>query len=773
MKLFLKLIRDIKQSLGQFTAFALVVAVGAFFYIGLVTYSGQLGAYTKTYFGAHQLSDLYVNYRHLSPEDVSRLDQIDGIKKIEGRYTFNAEQVFNNDKASLVIHSVPADSQINTPALLTGSMPNNKNEILLDSHYAKEHQLAVNDQINLRAADKDVQFTISGLGENAEHAKKNDTQDHKGHGFGYVAESAIPVVAGSPTYNEVMIRTDKGYDIDHLGKTIKKHSEQNQLPYTDQISKERTFSYSMITQTIYNNKMMSIVIPFVLFLVEAIILFLAMSRIIDSQRNQIGTMKALGIKDRNILLHYMGYPVLVGIVGSILGWILAATVFIPMVAKSFERSYSLPGIHVSLSFYSVIPPIVFSSLFGIFATYLSARPLLKERAAQAMRPKPPKTMKRIVLERIPGFWRRLPYRYKLILRNIFLKKQKALASSIGVVVSTVLLITAFGTQAALKEVAGQIERVYLYDLKVDFKKGSSPDEVQLPTGIKEHFATRAYPIELIKGNEKEQATLQVTETENNLIHFFDNHHKQIQLAPNGILIPQSYAAQYNIVKGDTIKVKFTKTDQTAEMKVQDTTTQYTNPTFYSTPAYIKEKGIGDQPVSLLVKADSDKDIKSVRSFFEQLPQIDAIKDKSDLRKSAEYIMKQNNFIFVMFIVSAILLSFGAIYTISSINIYERSRELATLKVLGYQKRNINRLIFLENIFITTLAVLIALPISGWLYALVVQALSSTHQQIPNSLSMREIALGIGIAFVLTLLSNLFLRRKVNNINMIEALKSVE
>jgi len=166
-------------------------------------------------------------------------------------------------------------------------------------------------------------------------------------------------------------------------------------------------------------------------------------------------------------------------------------------------------------------------------------------------------------------------------------------------------------------------------------------------------------------------------------------------------------------------------------------------------------------------------VNTIRSFFEKQPQVDAIKDKIDLRKSAEYIMQQNNFIFVMFIICAILLSFGAIYTISSINIYERSRELATLKVLGYQKRKISRLIFLENILITTLAVLVALPIGGWLYSLVVKALSSTHQQIPNSLSIQVIIIAIVIAFSLTIFSNLLLKSKVNKINMIEALKSVE
>jgi len=164
---------------------------------------------------------------------------------------------------------------------------------------------------------------------------------------------------------------------------------------------------------------------------------------------------------------------------------------------------------------------------------------------------------------------------------------------------------------------------------------------------------------------------------------------------------------------------------------------------------------------------------SARKFFEQDRRVDSIADKNDIKKSAQYIVKQNSFVFIMFITSAIILSFGAIYTISSINIYERNRELATLKVLGYQKNKINRLIFLENIILTTFAVIVALPISGYVYKIIVKALSSTHQQIPNKLNLLIILVSIILAYLLTIISNLLLRRKVTKINMIESLKSVE
>ncbi|MGE8205890.1 ABC transporter permease [Heyndrickxia sp. NPDC080065] len=774
MKLFLKLLRDIKQSAGQFFAFVLVIAVGAFFYSGLVTLSDNLSAYTKVYFKEHNLSDLNVYFSQISKQDVANLSEIEGINIIEGRYTFDATQSFKDYQASLKIHSIPEKNEINTPTVIEGSIPSKKGEILLDSHYANEHHNRVGDEISIRTNEKNFKLTISGLCENVEHAKKNEIQDHKAFGVAYIGEETIPEILDGFSYNEIMIDAKEGYDIDKIGKEIEVQSKQ--LTYLNQISKERTFSYSQLNATIHNNKLMSKVIPLVLFLIEAIILFLTMSRMIDSQRNQVGIMKALGVKNRSIMLHYMGYPILVSIVGSIIGCAISAFVFVPLVSQSNAKAYSLPGIQFSLSVYSIIPPIVFSCAFGMLSCYLSGRSILKEHASQTLRPKPPKTMKKIFIERIPGIWSHISYSYKLILRNIFLNKQKALASSIGVVVSTVLLITAFGTQTALLRVANQIEDVFTYDLRLDYKTGKSSDPFKLPAGIKNKYDLSTFPVELVKDDENENATLVVTEKENNLIHFFDENDNRISLENNGVLVPKSYADKYHIREGDIIKLMFSAPElknKSVDMKVLKVSTQYSNPSFYATPAYLKSFDIDYSPTSLLVEANSRADLISIRNFFELDPHVDTIADRTDLKKSAQYILKQNSFVFIMFIICAVILSFGAIYTISSINIYERNRELATLKVLGYQKNKINRLIFFENIILTAFAVIVALPISGYMYAIVVKALSSTHQQIPDKLNIFIMLVSIILSFLLTILSNLLLRRKVTKINMIESLKSIE
>ena len=775
-KLWSKLWRDLKQSAGQFMAFAVVIAVGAFFYTGLVTLSDNLSAYTEQYFEKHNISDLNVYYNQISKQEMASLSGIPGVKKIEGRYSIQASEVFDSYKAIINVHSIPEDNTINTPAVLEGSIPSKQGEVLLDSHYAQEHNYRTGHGVTLRVNNQDLKFTIVGLGENVEHTKKNEIQDHKTHGIAYVAEASVPNIAGGGGgfYNEILVDAEDGYNVDQIAQVIEEKSRN--LSYLSQMSKERTFSYSQLNATIHNNRLMSKVIPLVLFLIEAIILFLTMSRMIDSQRNQVGIMKALGVKNRSIMLHYMGFPVIVGVVGSILGYGIAAFVFVPMVTASNANSYSLPGIEFSLSPFSIVPPIVISSVFGVISCYLSGRKILKERTAQVLRPKPPKTMKKIVMERIPGIWSRLPYSYKLILRNIFLNKPKALASSIGVAVSTILLITAFGTQMSLQKVADQIGEVYTYDLKMDYKEGVNVDSVKLPSGLKSSYGLSVLPVNFMKDSRAEKADLVVTGAENKLVHFFDSNDNRVLLENGGVLVPRSYADKYHISEGDQIQLAFTAPElrnQTVTIKVQHITNQYSNPSFFVTRDYLESFGMTYSPSALMVATDNTAELPAIRSFFEQDPQVEAITDQADLGKSAEYMMQQNSFMFIMFIICAVILSFGAIYTISSINIYERNRELATLKVLGYPKNKINRLIFSENIAVTAFAVILALPASGYVFGNIVKALSSSHQQIPDQLPAAVVLIAVLLALLLTATSSLLLRRKVAGINMIESLKSVE
>ncbi len=195
-----------------------------------------------------------------------------------------------------------------------------------------------------------------------------------------------------------------------------------------------------------------------------------------------------------------------------------------------------------------------------------------------------------------------------------------------------------------------------------------------------------------------------------------------------MIVPKSYADHYNIVEGDFIQLRFTQPElrnQSITMEVTQITNQFNHPSFYITSTYLESFKIDNRPTTMLIKANDDTELASIRHFFEQDQRVNSLTDKVGIQESARYILKQNQFMFVMFLISAVILSLGAVYTISSINIHERNRELATLKVLGYPIGKINRLIFKENMILTALAAIVAIPLGMYCFTLVIKALSST------------------------------------------------
>lgn len=773
-ELFLKLLRDIKQAKGQFIAIILVIAVGAFFSAALSSLSKSLNDYTNNYFKTNNLSDLNVYYSQISQDKINALEKINGINKIEGRYTFDATEMFGSLKTSLKVHSIPADNEINKCTIIKGSIPSNKDEIMLDSHYAKEHNYHIGDEIKISADKEAFKFKISGFCENVEHAYNiKDASlvipDHKTYGAAYISEKRIHEISGNPYYNELMVDVKNGYDVEKIGKSIETKSKG--LPYLYQLTKERTVSFNYVNSNIKSNKLMSRVIPLIFFIVAAITTFLTISRIVDAQRNQIGIMKALGIKNRDIVLHYMEYSTLTAILGSAIGSILGF-IFARMEGAGFHQLYSFPDFKMSADLVSIIPILILSIIFGLAACYLACRKTLKEQASQAMRPKPPKRTKSIFIERFGGVWRKLSYSNKIILRNIFLTKHRALCSSIGIIMCVILLIIVFGYEFSMKNVVSEVNDVYKYDLRVNYKYPITSKDLKIPSTVKSYYKLSELPVEY----DKKDMTLTVTPKENNLISIYNKENNKISLEDTGVIIPKSYADKYKLSEGASIKLKFISPElegKSVNMRISKVSVQYVGQTAYCTPKYLKSLGIKYNPTSLLIKVINNNKVSNVHNFFKKDNSVDKVADKSELIKSVNNSIKQNGAILISLMICAVILSAASIFTMSSINIFERTRELATLKVLGYQRNKINKLVFVENSIITVFSVIVVLPFSSYIFKLYAKAMSNVGQFVPDKLSISAVGISVLITVLVTIISNLFLRGKIKKIDMVGSLKGVE
>ena len=394
-----------------------------------------------------------------------------------------------------------------------------------------------------------------------------------------------------------------------------------------------------------------------------------------------------------------------------------------------------------------------------------------------MRPLAPKAGKKLLIERCKKIWAGLSYSNKIVMRNTFSNKKRAILSSIGIIGSISLIITAFGMKDSMDKVLDtQYDKIYNYDFKVSYTDNKvSAEELDLPENItyKEVMETS---YEVKNDNEVLNGSIVCIDDNKDYISILDLDEKDINVSDDGVIISKYLSEKFNLKKGDTIKIKLTGPDYKGasfNAKIINVSTQYMTQDIYCTQNLLKENNIDTKSTALLVKLTNNNSYKKVLDSFKNQSKVDNVvstkESKADL---VEYCAAMNSLV-ALLIVFALLLSFAVIYNISSINIMERERVIATLKVLGNRRNKINGLILKENMIITVIAVILGTPIGLLLLKFILLSAETDAFSYPLVISVRTIILPIILTFLFTFVSSLALRRKIKKVDMVEALKTLE
>ena len=775
-KLFLKLIRDIKESKGQFIAITLIIAIGSAFFTGLSSMQRMLDNSITEYYTENNLADLWLYYANVPGDETNTLEEIDNINTAESRYTYDGTQNYDSLETTLRIHSIPKNNKINKPLVIKGNMPTESNEILIDERYANSHNLNPGDETTITLNSKKIKVNITGLCESVEYVFKvkdssDSLPDHNKFGIVYTTESTFIENFNTLPKNEILIDAKDNCNIAQLSSDIDKKAASNNFLY--QINKERNISYQTYSNEVEQWKSLSAVFPIIFFIVAAAITFITISRIVDSQRNQIGIMKALGIKESSILSHYLQYALFIGLIGSIIGSILGSILIPKFFVNIFKEFYVLPY-NIKLYPIFILPSILLSIIFGVVAAYLACRKTLKENPATAMRPKISNKSKKILVERFKPLWKKLSYGNKIILRNIFLGKKRALFTSLGIIGGLLLLVCGFGMNSSINYLMDlQFDKLYTYDIRVDYEKPiTNINSLELPKDI-EYLDIGEIAVEVGESNDKQDTKLTVMKNTDYIKIYDEDKDEFVDLNDNGVVISKKLAEKYNLSLGDTLKLKIINPEykgKSFEVKVANLSSQYIGQDIYCTPKYLDSLNIQQFPYTILIKTNN---IASTSDYFKNLKEVKKVTPKYSSRDSIKESMETMNSIVILCVVGAIVLSSTVIYNISSINIHERKRELATLKVLGYHNTKINKLIFVENIIITIFGIIVGLPLGFKFFEFIIKSAETDAMTYPSKLNLSSIIICILLTLIFTLVSNFMLRGKVKKIDMIESLKSVE
>lgn len=522
------------------------------------------------------------------------------------------------------------------------------------------------------------------------------------------------------------------------------------------------------------------VFPLFFFLVAALVCITTMTRMVEEQRTQIGTLKALGYCDTVILWKYLSYSASAAVAGAVIGYFGGIKLFPWVIWKAYSMLYDFAPIRYIMDGKLFVLSMAVSLFCSAGATYITCRTELMQVPAELMRTKAPKAGKRVLLERIPFLWNRFNFLRKISIRNIFRYKKRFFMMVLGISGCTALLLTALGIRDSISNIASdQFDNIMKYDFAITFDQAKTSQERNTFISETSSLLSKCVfvcndTVEVpINGGIK---TVNVIAAEDNgITDMIDLHYNGNVIdypADGSVVISEKLAQQAGISPGDSITVKLSNSEE-CQLKVSNIFENYVYNYILMT-ANTYETVFGkecDYQNALAVSASAD--IHAVSAQLMNSYGAANISVSADIRSQVMNMMNSLNYVVLLVIGCAAALALVVLYNLSNINITERIREIATIKVLGFYAREVGAYVFRENIVLTGIGALLGVPFGIWLHRFVMSCINIDIVNFKVSIKPISFLLAITVTFVFTITVDLFMRRKLDKINMVESLKSIE
>lgn len=526
------------------------------------------------------------------------------------------------------------------------------------------------------------------------------------------------------------------------------------------------------------------VFPVFFFLVAALICMTTMNRMVEEQRTQIGVLKALGFSEGKIMGKYLFYSGSAAISGTLIGYVLGIHFFPLVIITAYGIVYKMGGIYYVSDLPLALVSLTVAVLCSVGTTWLSCHKELKEVAADLMRPKAPKAGKRVFLEHVPFIWKRLKFLQKVSVRNIVRYKKRFFMMVIGISGCTALLVMGFGVRDSVVAVADQqYEEIQLYDIGVTLKDGKMPGEADLKSldsVLEKENAAGMYAMEktidLVTDKGTKSINMVAVENPDEVGDFISLHTKKqepIAYPKEGeAVLSKKVAETYGVKKGDTILLRDSDNNEMS-LKVTGICENHIYNYVYIAPESY-EKQIGDVVFkNVYVSLPDASDIHEVSAVLMKADGVTAVTVNSDMLNRISQMMSCMNYIVIVIIICAGALAFIVLYNLNNINITERVREIATIKVLGFYPKETASYVFRENMVLTAIGCGLGLILGKWFHRFVMGEIQidmvSFNVQINAVSYLFSVLLTMGFAWIV----NCMMTGKLERINMAESLKSID
>ena len=542
-------------------------------------------------------------------------------------------------------------------------------------------------------------------------------------------------------------------------------------------------SYSQDAERVDN---LSSIFPVIFFVVAALACLTTMTRMVEEQRTQIGSLKALGFSRLAISQKYIGYAFVASLVGGLIGLGIGATLIPAVIANAFQIMYAIPGLDYKMQ----LPLFVLAVLAAVACTTGAALwaclSTLIDTPANLMRPRAPKAGKRVFLEYIKPIWRRLSFTWKVTMRNLFRYQKRFWMTVIGIGGCTALIVTGFGLHESIFDVLDkQFDEISLYDATVGLDEDLTEEQKQGienyldgEEAVEDYMFTYQQMMDASTTGISYDVYLFAVDDVEEFGRFVDLRHRSdhspVELDGSGVVIDEKLSELLGVSVGDTITLEG---DQRVEAVVADITENYVYHYVYLTrDLYTQLYGEDYQNNVMLLAYQDGMGVDVSNQTSETLMKMDGVASYSyiaTIRDSFEDSMDAINYAVVIIIVAAAALAFVVLYNLTNINITERRSELATLKVLGFYDGETTAYVLRENVFLTIFGVILGLVLGRFLHSWMVLTVEVDLVMFGRTAPPYAYVLAAALTALFSLIVNVAAHFRLKKIDMVESLKTVE
>lgn len=536
------------------------------------------------------------------------------------------------------------------------------------------------------------------------------------------------------------------------------------------------------------------VFPIIFFLVAALVALTTMTRMVEEQRTQIGTLKALGYSKLTIISKYILYALLATVIGSIVGVALGEFTIPYFIVAAYKTSYyNLGATVVKLQVLHAVVASLAAIICTAGATLFACYRELRAVPAQLMRPEAPKAGKRTLLENIDFIWERLNFGQKSAMRNLFRYKKRFLMTLFGVGGCMALLLVGLGIKDSVSAMAdNQYGQVFKYDAVVSVdttltraQRRAMLSDVSDISDITEYVQgnrTMVYATSVSSDNRdnEKNAYMVVPRDVATLENYISIRERgslvdELELTNDGVIITEKYAKLLGVSEGDSIFIRKSESDPyPKEVVVTGITENYIFNYIYMSPRlYQSVYNIAGETNVLLVKIAEGANTEDISSRLLKISGVNSVTMNTDEVSELNQVINSLYFIVVLMIIAAAILAFVVLYNLNNINISERRRELATLKLLGFYDGELNAYVYRENVVLTLLGTILGVFLGIGLHQFVMVTVETDVYMFGRELEPISILIGAVLTIFFALATNLIMYFRLKKIDMIESLKSVE